>query len=305
MTVRTVPCRYNGGPIQGPRQIIIHSVESPMTPGIGYSLMTGYWQSAGNQTSVHGIADPADFTYGVPENLQAWHVGGSCNQTALGYEHAGRAAFSAADWITPDGVKMLNNSARELAKVAARHGIPLRWLSIAQLAANEMGFATHNDCRLAGRDSTHTDPGPNFPYKLYLQLLQQWTSGAPVKPSGTPNPQAAAVQVGGAAPEDDDMQLFFTYSEVTPRADGTYGSRVFISDGVFFRHVKDMEELAFEIYRLQQLGRTAQYVSDTKYARTDVPAGDPHAAAQVVAAAKWVLDPHVGGRDITEFLPKV
>lgn len=201
MTVRSVPCLYHGGAIQGPNQIVIHSVESGMTPGVGYSLMTGYWQNPANKTSVHGIADPADFTYGVPDSLQAWHVGGSGNQTALGVEHAGRAAFSAADWTTPAAVKMLNNSAREVAKLATKHGIPLRWLSIAQVKANEKGITTHNDMRLAGRDSTHTDPGPNFPYKLYMQLLQQWTSGAVVDPGGNPNP----TNTGPGGAEGDDM----------------------------------------------------------------------------------------------------
>lgn len=281
--------------------IVVHSVEAPARAGLAYSLATGWLQSAG--VSVHAITDPSESVDMADLGTVAYHCGGG-NQHSVGDEVTGYAAWSTAQWEDPTAFAALRLDAKKVAEQAKKLGIPLRWLKIAEIKAGLRGVITHNDARLAWGGTTHTDPGPGFPYDKFMQMCQQW-AGQPVTAAlnKTPNPQATGV--GGAQPEDDDMALFFTYSEVSPRADGTYGSRVFISDGVFFRHVKDMEELAFEIYRLQQLGRTAQYVSDTKYARTDVPSGDPHAAAQVVAAAKWVLDPHVGGRDITEFLPKV
>lgn len=292
------------GPALGEvRQIVIHSVESGVTGGVGWSLMNGWWQNPSNQSSVHGIADPADFVYSVPDTQRAWHCGNG-NSTSVGYEHAGRAAFSAQDWITPDAVKMLNNSAREIAKVGARHGIPRRWLSIAQLAANEKGYCTHNDMRIARGGTTHTDPGPNFPYKLYMQLIDQWTAGAVVNPGGNPNPQPTGPQIGGAESEDDMAYVFFTYPEVTARADGSRGTRVFLSDGVFFRHILDMEQLAHEVWRLMMMGAHPKYVTDGNFLLADVPSGTPQDAANAIAQAKWAGDPHAYGRDFEELLPK-
>ncbi len=201
---------YYGPALPDVRQIVIHSVESGMTPGIGESLMTGWWRNPDNKSSVHGIADPRDYCSSVPESSRAWHCGAG-NPTSVGIEHSGRAAFSKDDWLTVAAVKMLNNSARNTARIAKRHDIPLRWLSVAEVKANAKGFCTHNDMRLARGGTTHTDPGPNFPYALYMQLVQQW-AGVPVGGTGTNTENTTTPAGSGGAQQEDTNDM----ADITP-----------------------------------------------------------------------------------------
>lgn len=178
-----------------PRQIVIHSVESEIIDYLGEELAKGWFQNPDNQTSAHTISDPAVNTDMVNEIYRAWHCGNG-NSTSLGDEHTGKAAFTTAQWTTPAGMKMLRLSAARTAKQCRDHNIRPRWLSLAQLANNEDGLCTHNDMRLVRGGTTHTDPGPGFPYALYLQMVNEELGNVPRDPD--PNP---------TTPTEDDMPL--------------------------------------------------------------------------------------------------
>ena len=56
---------------------------------------------------------------------------------------------------------------------AAKYGIPLQRRTVAELKAWQPGITSHNDLRLAFGGTTHTDPGPNFPWDYFIDLLNQ------------------------------------------------------------------------------------------------------------------------------------
>jgi hypothetical protein len=70
----------------------------------------------------------------------------------------------------------------------ARFGIPVRRCSIDDLKAMRPGFTTHNDLRVAYNVTTHTDPGPNFPFDYLFTLIgggdmpSEWHTGEPSGP---------------------------------------------------------------------------------------------------------------------------
>lgn len=291
-----------------PRCIVIHSVESEATPGLAWSLANGWLQT--QPVSVHAIADPVECVRMVPIDTVAYHCGGG-NGVSVGIEHTGRAAWSFAQWVSgdshqgqkPGAFDALRNGARCVAEWCKALGIPRVWLTPAEAAAGARGLITHNTARLAFGGTSHTDPGPGFPYAIYLKMVQQF-AGDVLNPDAPPVVTPGS-QTGGAQNEDDMAYIFFTYPEVAARADGTRGSRVFVSDGVFFRHVEDMENLAHEVWRLRSLGVTPKYVTDSKFQLTDVPgSASPADAANAIASSKWVDDPHAYGRDFAELLPK-
>lgn len=170
-----------------PRQIVIHSAETDIVPGLAVSLAKGWFRNPNNKTSAHAMTDPAGVVEMVPETQQAWHCGNG-NSTSLGDEHTGRAAFTTAQWTTPAGLAMLRASAKEVAGQCTRHGIRARWLSLTQLAANEDGLCTHNDMRLVRGGTTHTDPGPGFPYAAFLSMVRAVLAPTPAPPAPTPTP---------------------------------------------------------------------------------------------------------------------
>lgn len=152
--------------------IVAHSLECDDIPGIAWSLLNGWLQNPAEQASVHTLTDASETVQGMDYQNVAWHCGGG-NQHGSGHEIVGRAGWSPDQW----GTASMDKAFRSLASVIARKwvhrtmphlGITYlpEWLSLTQIAAqNRAGLVTHNDMRLVFGGTTHTDPGPNYPYK--------------------------------------------------------------------------------------------------------------------------------------------
>lgn len=189
-----------------PRCIVIHSVESEATPGLAWSLANGWLQT--QPVSVHAIADPVECVRMVPIDTVAYHCGGG-NSVSVGIEHTGKAAWTFQQWTSgdshqdqkPGAFDALRNGARCVAEWCKALGIPRVWLTPAEAAAGARGLITHNTARLAFGGTTHTDPGPGFPYAIYLKMVQQFYDGKVVPDPTTPTPTPGGP--GGA--EGDDM----------------------------------------------------------------------------------------------------
>jgi peptidoglycan hydrolase-like protein with peptidoglycan-binding domain len=123
------------------------------------------------------------------------------------------SALAANDWgvhgclCTPSGASggwsrdvwlshstMLAKCAAWIAEEAAVYGVPLRFVSAAEVAAGVPGVCGHNECSQAGAGGSHFDPGPAFPWDVVLEMA----GGAPGMPAGPGS--AAPPAPGGAAP---------------------------------------------------------------------------------------------------------
>jgi hypothetical protein len=145
------------------------------------------------------MTDPGETVETCPENIVGWHCGNG-NQYGIGLEVVGYARYTLEEWTTGDQWAALRLDAKRLAEAATRHGIPLRWLSLAQIAAGVKGVCTHADITLSapprGGGTTHTDPGRGFPFDAFMRTAQQWQGGS-APGGGTPNPQPGG-GTGGA-----------------------------------------------------------------------------------------------------------
>lgn len=174
-----------------PRIIVCHSTESAMGPGTARAVAS--YLSRRTDGSVHYVVGPDQIIPMVPETNISWGAG-NVNPSALHVEFCGRAAFTRAEWTTPDGLAMLRLGGALIADIAARHGIPLRWLTDSQLLAawkglGPGGLTTHAQCTRVIGGTTHTDPGPNYPTDLLLEYAKG--GAAATKPP--------------TVPEEDDM----------------------------------------------------------------------------------------------------
>jgi N-acetylmuramoyl-L-alanine amidase-like protein len=210
-----------------PRVIIVHSTEGPMSRGNARALAGPSWfggPKAG--TSAHAIHDPAESIQMVHDDTIAWHVGPGGNAISVGDEHCGRTTLSPAEWLSGDGRAMLDRSARWNAQRARRLSIPPRWLTLTQLRNGERGFATHNDVRLALGGTTHSDPGPNFPYAWYMQRVQFWFNG------GT---TAASTEEDDVPLTGKDAQTVWSNPVEVPKAQQVdYRQRVYSAEAMLF-----------------------------------------------------------------------
>lgn len=122
-------------------------------------------------TSTHFFVDADTVVQCVLTKDTANHAKSEGNIRGIGFELCGRASQTQAQWL--DGGLDLALAAKYVAKCCRKWGIPARRLTVAQLRAGEKGICAHADVTAAWHQSTHTDPGPNFPWSQFLDMVQQ------------------------------------------------------------------------------------------------------------------------------------
>lgn len=176
LPLKWMPAYSHGGAFVAgqPTVVVIHSTESENNPGTAEALAGPNWFGGSKAgTSSHKVVDVDSICEGVKRNIVAYHAGPGGNVRGIAYEMCGRAGWTAAQWRAPAQLQMLRNAAPHIADDLRSMGAAARWLSLAQLGAREKGLCTHNDIRLVFGGTTHSDPGPNFPYAELLQYVNE------------------------------------------------------------------------------------------------------------------------------------
>lgn len=162
------------------RGAVIHTTES----GVGsIDGVVNYLCRADVQTSSHyvvGDVAPAGEQFTkvvriVPEKEKAW-TARSANPYFVQYELVGRAARTRADWLGPYR-KQLETAAVLVADDVIQYGFPIR--------RAVPGIVGHADLDKWGYPNDHWDPGPGFPWDIFLQRVQRYVSlgdPAPIDP---------------------------------------------------------------------------------------------------------------------------
>lgn len=160
-------------------RIVIHDEEYPEKVNAAREVAQFFAHQAhgNNGSSAHVCVDDKEAIGCVHEKDRAWHA--PPNAGSLGLEHSGYSHQTAADWADPYSESMLHVSAKVVADMCKRHTLPVIWLSVEDLIAGKKGITSHNNVSLAWRQSSHTDPGPNFPVQHYLDLVNAAMSGTP------------------------------------------------------------------------------------------------------------------------------
>lgn len=159
--------------------LVLHSGESPLRGGFAQSLTN--WantplSAGGPVASWHWFVDPIAIVSMVPPQYAAWHAS-EANPMSEGFEQAGYARFTRAEWLTADGMKQIDNLAWLLAQRAKANGIPMVWLTTAQVNAITSGrdrvtkgFCTHRQVD----PDTRTDPGDGYPFDVLTAKVNSY-----------------------------------------------------------------------------------------------------------------------------------
>jgi len=212
-----------------------HSAESPLRGGYAQSLTN--WartplNQGGPEASWPSFVDPIARVRMVAWPNSAW-TQGLANQIGVGLECAGYARFSESEWLTPEGLKQLENLAHEWCyyldlEAKAGNIIPLRWLSTTEvqkvMAGNRSikGFCTHAQIDPGSR----TDPGKGFPYTRLMNRIKE-LRGETVTPAAASKP----------APTQD---WFDTLDEKTLR-------RIIHEETVAYKGAQDRDVFSFVV----------------------------------------------------------
>lgn len=163
---------YRSGRVRKVRLAIIHTMEYPERP-TSAEWCAGYFRgSKAPKASAHYYVDADSTIQGVLERDTAFAAPGA-NADGIQIEHAGYAKQTATDWADAYSLAMLRDqSAPLMAGICARHGIPIRHLTDAQLRAGEAGLIGHVQASRVYKLSSHWDPGTSFPWDDYLTWVR-------------------------------------------------------------------------------------------------------------------------------------
>jgi len=175
-----VPAKYFYPNGNRPRLVVIHDMEYPKTSGAAEWCAKFFaWQLGGEgpQSSAHFSIDNDSIVQSVKETDGAWHCKGfiqgqEVNRISIGIEHAGYAHQTETEWRDAYGSSMLQQSARLVADLCTRHGIPPVRLSLDELHSGASGICGHNDIVKATGTGDHVDPGAGFPWDWYIGLVR-------------------------------------------------------------------------------------------------------------------------------------
>lgn len=124
-----------------------------------------------DSVSTHFTVDGHEMWQCLDTLAEAYHAGSSeGNHYGIAVEFVGRVGYSRAWWLANIAWGLVG---RTLAAVITRHGIPPRRLSVSEMVMRPTtrGFYSHNDMRLAWGGTTHTDPGPGFPWDRLFESI--------------------------------------------------------------------------------------------------------------------------------------
>jgi len=152
------------------RAAVLSHVTVHCTQGATAEGAARWWQNAAAGGSAHVVVDDAVLVRAVNDADTAYHAR-SVNAYSLGLEIAGFAEWSTEEWL--EHRPRLEAAARIHAAWNAAYAIPLVW-------STTRGF--HSHAGLPGND--HRDPGPGFPWDLYVSLVRGHGDAPAPRPSG-------------------------------------------------------------------------------------------------------------------------
>jgi len=187
---------YTKGRADGPPLwIVIHDMEAHETSDRAEATAQYFANPGdGRNVSSHYCADNNSVVQCVRLGDVAWTVGNRPgNYRGINWELAGFASQTRSQWLDPFGYAMFAQIVPIIRADAVKYGIPLQRRTVDELKAYKPGITSHNDLRVAFGGTTHTDPGPNFPWDVFMQLLggddmglQEWTASPSTDPAKAP-----------------------------------------------------------------------------------------------------------------------
>lgn len=172
-----IAARLIGGRQTAIKRIVIHGTSSACKAG-GARGNASWFQNPKARGSAHYIVDPGEIVQCVPEDRIAAHA--PPNTGSIGIELCDPNAGPADRWHDTPHTQMLDRAAGLVRDIAARHKVPLVWITAGQMKAGAHGITSHHEVTIAYRQSTHTDPVGWHPEYLMDRLsAHHWTPIGP------------------------------------------------------------------------------------------------------------------------------
>lgn len=152
------------------RLIVIHDMEYPEVMTAAEDVAR-YFASTATHASAHICVDADSIVQCVKDRDVAWAAPGA-NNDGIQVELAGYGRQTRADWLDVYSTALLNKAADAVAQYTLKYPhIPIKHLTNDELRNGRAGIIGHYQASAVYKGSDHTDPGPNFPWDVFLPLV--------------------------------------------------------------------------------------------------------------------------------------
>lgn len=183
------PVSYTAGRDRPVQYVVIHSTEG--TEGTASAEAgSAYDRRRTDGTSTHYFHDQDSTIQEVLTSDRAHHARQHGNAIGIGHELCGLAGQSEVQWHDVASLGTLRNAARQVARDCVKYGLPVRRLTVAEVRAayyapagqRPKGICGHVDITAAYPEDSgsHTDPGRNFPWAEFLDMVRAEIGGTDV-----------------------------------------------------------------------------------------------------------------------------
>lgn len=166
---RTYTAHYVDGkrPLSDIIWIVLHDTEGSTAEGAAR-----WFENPASRGGAHFCIDGSHcFRTAAPTTI-AYAAYSPANELGLHFEQAGFARWTREQWMTL-GRGTIERTAYRAAYWSKHLGIPLRWLTDAQLKVHKAGVTTHAQITRCFTGD-HTDPGPGYPRDVFMRRSRYW-----------------------------------------------------------------------------------------------------------------------------------
>lgn len=166
------PAKFHGGAQADPIRIVIHGTVSPTVEGGAEAIARYFRVTVTRASSAHYVVDPGAVRQVVYDHVEAYHA--PPNDRSIGIELCDPVDGPAARWNDEAHVRMLRRAAHLTARLTLAYGVRARKVGPDELRRSGRGICGHIDVSNAWHQTTHTDPGPAFPWPRFMRLVRYY-----------------------------------------------------------------------------------------------------------------------------------
>lgn len=154
------------------RLVVIHTPEWPESAS-GAEGVAKYFATMtdGRKASSHIVTDSDSIVQCVHDSFVAWAAPGA-NHDGIQVEMVGFANQTRAQWRDKFSLAALSLTADAVAQYCLKYGVPPTRLTDQQLKNGDSGIVGHDQVSRVYKESTHSDPGPYFPWTRFLLYVK-------------------------------------------------------------------------------------------------------------------------------------
>jgi N-acetyl-anhydromuramyl-L-alanine amidase AmpD len=156
------------------RVIVVHDMEAAERPDTAEAIARYFHEMPDNrQASAHVCVDADSVVQCVHDNDIAYAAPG-CNRDGIQIELAGYGSQSRGQWLDTYSDSLLALGANVAAQYCLKYDVPPIHLTDAELKEGSRGIVGHDQVSRAYKQSDHTDPGPWFPWDVFMNRVTKY-----------------------------------------------------------------------------------------------------------------------------------